>query len=177
MDYYTFPDFARANAAGGAPMLVATLKAFVSANIRQRVIALFDNDTAAEDALRGLRDVHLPDHIRVLRLPDLDLARSYPTVGPQGAQDVDVNGSAVSLELYFGRDILRSQDEGFVPIRWGGWSQAVGKYQGEVQHKERLQRDYRALLKKAVADAQVSATHDWTGMDTVFAAIFRVSAI
>jgi hypothetical protein len=29
VDYYTFPDFARSNAAGGAASLVATIKAFV----------------------------------------------------------------------------------------------------------------------------------------------------
>jgi hypothetical protein len=173
-DYYCFPDFARANAAGGAPTLVATVKAFISASIQQRVIALFDNDSAAEDALRGLRDVCPPDNIHVLLLPALDLARSYPTLGPQGTVMVDVNSAAASLELYFGRDILTDGDNTLVPVQWRGWNQAVGRYQGEVLHKEDLQRRYRALLKQISLDPGAAATHDWSGMDAVFGAIFRV---
>lgn len=59
-DYYSFMDFEGANAPGGAGQLVNTVKAFAGAGIANRVVALFDNDTAARVALRGLGGVSLP---------------------------------------------------------------------------------------------------------------------
>ena len=53
---------------------------------------LLDNDTAARDALRALRGATLPSHYSVLHYPDIDLARSYPTLGPSGLSEMDVNG-------------------------------------------------------------------------------------
>jgi len=55
------------------------------------VIALFDNDTAAHAAVRGLKGTKLPGTIRVVFLPELELARHYPTLGPQGLMSSDVN--------------------------------------------------------------------------------------
>jgi hypothetical protein len=54
-DYFTFMDFEGANIEGGAGALVGIVKAFVGAGIANRVVALLDNDTAAQVALRGLR--------------------------------------------------------------------------------------------------------------------------
>jgi hypothetical protein len=67
-EYYAFMDFDGANAPGGAGQLVNTVKAFAGAGIANRVIALFDNDTAARSALRGLEGVSLPSSMRVLQI-------------------------------------------------------------------------------------------------------------
>ena len=55
--YYTFFDFRASNSRGGAGQLAAVVKAFVAAGIANRVIALFDNDTAARDARRSLDSI------------------------------------------------------------------------------------------------------------------------
>lgn len=99
MDYEHKPE-------GGAGQLVNTVKAFAAAGIANRIVALFDNDAAASNALRALDRVALPGNIRILQYPRLALAERYPTLGPPSAQfpdgrvDVaDVNGSAASIEL------------------------------------------------------------------------------
>ncbi|MEY9860562.1 hypothetical protein ABH935_006199 [Catenulispora sp. GAS73] len=98
---------------GGAGALVRLVKAFAAAGIANRVVALFDNDAAALDALRSLNTADLPPSIRVMRYPDTALAADYPTLGPptveapQGSiSRADVNGLAASVELYLGRDVL-----------------------------------------------------------------------
>jgi hypothetical protein len=165
--YYSFMDFEGARAPGGAGPLVATIKAFVGAGIVNRIIALFDNDTAARSALRGLGKVKLPPNVRVLHYPEVEWARHYPTLGPQGVTEMDVNGLAGSLELYYGLDVLRQPDESLTPVQWKGYDDALGQYQGEVMHKEEVQQRYREKLKTCLEEPGATSRYDWTGMRAI----------
>jgi TIR domain len=117
IDYYSFMDFEGARVPGGAGALAATVKAFIGAGIVNRIVAFFDNDTAAQSAMRSLRNLVIPKNVRILRYPELEMARSYPTLGPQGTMLMDVNGLAGSIELYFGVDVLKNEDGDLTPIR------------------------------------------------------------
>ena len=162
-DYYTFMDFFGSNAQGSAGTLVNTVKAFVGARISNRVVALFDNDAAAEDALRGLSKTTMPENIRVLQYPDIDLGDKYPTIGPSGSITLmNVNGSGCSLELYFGADVL-TQGGALVPVRWTASKDAIRKYQGEIGDKRRLQDLYAEKLRRC-GDPEYFANADFTAM-------------
>ncbi len=136
-DYIGFMDFEGAAIAGGAGPLVATVKAFAGAGIANRVVALFDNDTAARAAVRGLRRVELPASIRIEHYPPLPVARDYPTLGPSGAVSMDVNGLAGSVELYFGEDVLRGPDGQLMPVVWRNYEDALGTYHGVNSREDR----------------------------------------
>jgi hypothetical protein len=110
VDYFAFFDFEGSNAEGGAGALVRMIRAFAGAGIRNRTIAVFDNDTAARAALSSLRNARLPKNLRILRLPPVPLGKRYPTVGPSGRVAANINGRAGSIELYFGEDVLRRGD-------------------------------------------------------------------
>lgn len=99
-DYDSFLHFDTSRSAGGAGHLVSMVKAFAAAGITNRIIALFDNDTAGRDAIRALEAVSLPPNIAVRRYPESELLRDYPTLGPSGLTSPDVNGLAASIELY-----------------------------------------------------------------------------
>jgi hypothetical protein len=111
VDYYSFMDFEQSNASGSANSLVSYVKAFIGSGLRNRIIALFDNDTAAEEAILALNKVNVPPNIKVLRYPYLEMAINYPTIGPTGIEFTDINGLACSIELYLGSDILTNNDE------------------------------------------------------------------
>jgi hypothetical protein len=132
---------ADARSPGGASSLVSIVKAFAGAGITNRVIALFDNDTATSEALRGLQLVPLPKNLAVLRCPDLTFLRAYPTVGPTGLSNVDVNGLAAGVELYLGVDILAASGS-LEPVRWREYSDTIRRYQGEVGNKTQLVARY-----------------------------------
>jgi len=166
-DYYSFMDFHSVRAPGGAGVLVATIKAFVGAGIVNRIIALFDNDTAARSAVRGLRDVHLPSNVRVIHYPDLDAARDYPTLGPQGITNMNVNGLAGSLELYFGRDILQQPDGVLTAVQWRGYDDAIGQYQGELMNKAELRARFDLTLRECLNTPSALSRYDWTGMKLI----------
>lgn len=172
-DFYSFVDFSAVRPAGGAGPLANTVKAFVGSGIQNRTVALFDNDTAAKDALRVLSGVKLPDNVKVVQLPPLDLAEDYPTIGPQGRVNLDVNGRACSIELYFGRDVLADPEHGFAPIQWKGYNQTLDQYQGEILSKNRLQEEYLRIVSEAGTNQETKDRHDWEPMAKVFEVLFE----
>lgn len=112
LDYYSFFDFDETRFGGGVAQLVALVKGFIAAGVSNRVIVLFDNDTAAKDAMRQLDEIKMPQNIAVLTYPELELLRDYPTIGPTGQTRLNVNGMAASIELFLGRDVLKDEQSG-----------------------------------------------------------------
>jgi hypothetical protein len=164
-EYIKFPDFSMRNE-GGAAALRQTVLAFASAGIPNRVVALFDNDTAARDVMRSVSSDDLPPNIRITRLPDLSLARNYPTVGPQGEHIMDVNGLATSIELFLGSDVLADGDS-LRPVIWGGYVQSMRAYQGEVSEKNIIHERFEQKVRQAGQMPEEMENQDWSGLDLV----------
>ena len=163
---------------GGVGALVRMVRAFASAGIVNRVVAIFDNDTAAADALKSLEIGKLPDHIRVIRYPPVDLASNYPTLGPptvdspQGSLSLaDVNGSAGSIELYLGKDVLARENGIFRPVQWTSFIPGMARYQGEVMEKESIHTSFRAKYAMALENHAFIQGQDWQGLRLVIDAI------
>lgn len=170
-DFYSFTDFEGARASGGAGAQVNTLKAFIGAGIVNRIVAIFDNDTAAQVATRSIRDILLPVTVRVILYPDLELARNYPTLGPQGISSMDVNRLAAGIELYLGVDVLRQTDGSLTPVQWRGYDQSIRQYQGEVLNKDQLHQKFADKLRICQADPTRIAEFDWSGVKLILESI------
>jgi hypothetical protein len=168
IEFYSFFDFDTPRAAGGANQVVSVLKAFIAANISNRVVALFDNDTAAREATRPLERITLSNNIAVLHYPALECLRFYPTIGPTGTVPFDVNGLAGSIELYLGNDVLSSDH----PVQWKGFSESVRAYQGEVMHKASLQEKFLKKVERCKGNAELIKSTDWSGLDQIWKSIF-----
>lgn len=149
---------------GGASAAVRMLKSFAAAGVNNRIVATFDNDSAAYEAVLGLTNSKLPPHYRVIHYPTLPLASAYPTLGPQGNVTMDVNGLAGSIELYLGRDVLTSPDGSLLPVQWRGYMGKIKRYQGEVVDKGAVQRAFRAKVDLARADPAAVSRQDWSGL-------------
>jgi HEPN superfamily Toprim-like protein len=165
-DYYSFMDFDQAKAPGGAGHLASTVKSFYGAGIVNKIIAIFDNDTAAKVAVRSLQHIS-SNNIKIIHYPTLELAQNYPTLGPQGTVNMDVNGLACSLELYFGLDVLKEEDGSLCPVQWRGYDDAVKQYQGEVMKKDMLKARFAEKLKRCQADPDLIDKYDWSGMKAI----------
>ena len=131
------------------------------------MIGIFDNDTAAEEALSQLEYIPLPDNFKILRYPLLKFAEKYPTYGPTGLTYLDINGSACSIELYLGKDIIR--DKKMYPVQWKGYSVKAKKYQGEISKKEEL---HTLFNKKLNLFDKGSKSADWSGIDLILQELF-----
>lgn len=166
-DYFYFLDFKGAKVGGGAGELANMVKSFAGAGIINRIVALFDNDTAAESAIESLSSIELPKNIVVQKYPDIELANDYPTLGPAGMVTMNVNGLAGSIELYLGDDVLRCADGNLTPIQWRGYDTKLRKYQGEILNKIVLQNKFKQKLEACKADPSQISTYDWTGIQAI----------
>jgi hypothetical protein len=137
VDYFSFFDHAEFSADGGTTYLVKFLRAFAGARMTARMVAVFDNDTAGIQAYEQALGLNLPANFIVTRLPDVEIARHYPTIGPSGPAELDINGSAAGIEIYLGKDAL-SRKGVLRPVRWTGYVAAKAKYQGEVEGKSEV---------------------------------------
>lgn len=162
--YVTFYDFHGMNAAGGAGSLAATVRAIAAAGVVNRTIAVFDNDTAGRDAIRSLSSAALPESLCVITLPELELARAYPTRGPQGESTQDVNGLAASLEMYFGEDVLRDPEGHLTPVEWSNLDRGMGAWHGALQRKGQLQERFVDKVRRAAKEPELLESLDWAGM-------------
>ncbi len=166
-DYFRFMDFEGAKVGGGAGELANIVKAFAGAGIINRIVALFDNDTAAEAAIQSLSTITLPDNIVVRKYPDIELANSYPTLGPTGVVSMNVNGLAGSIELYLGDDVLRYADGNLTPVQWRGYDSRLQRYQGEILNKIELQNKFEHKLRACEEDPTQVVAYDWTGVRAI----------
>lgn len=166
--HYRFADFEASGLLGGIPNNIQVIKTFIALSIRDQLIVLFDNDAAGIGAMLKLAESHsIPSNVRIMALPDLPRARSHPTLGPEGLRYADVNRQAVSIEFFLGDSILEKQG-GPPPVRWKSFQADTGLYQGEIEGKTSLQRDFNKML----ADPTLAAAHDWTDMRFLLESIF-----
>ena len=144
--FYHFMDFENSKYEANASRLVHTIKSFVGSGIKNLIVALFDNDSAAKKEIKNLRNVKLPSNIKILQYPPIEFAKKYPTIGPNGIQFMDINGFAGSIEMYLGKDCLKENEE-FIPIQWTGYIESIGQYQGVINKKEYVQKAFREKVK------------------------------
>ena len=168
VDYFHFFDFASWTAEGGAGQLVKILRSFAAADIRHRILALFDNDTAAKSALTSLDLGSLPENIVVRHYPALPIATRYPTLGPTGQSEMDINGLAGGLELYLGEDVLRDETGDLRPVQWTGFDKKLQRYQGELLDKNVIQGEFNSKLRACEKDPTSVASYDWDGINRIF---------
>ena len=160
---------------GGAAALTRTVRAFAAAGVANRIVALFDNDTAGSEAARSLGNSKLPSNITVLQYPDIEVARTYPTLGPSGLTTMDVNGLACGVEMYLGDDVLRDSDGILCPVQWTGFVRSLRQYQGELVGKPDLWERFEEKTRVALRDPPSRSAQDWGGLslilDTVIEAL------
>ncbi|MFI9528851.1 HEPN/Toprim-associated domain-containing protein [Micromonospora rosaria] len=165
--FIKFLDYETGNE-GGAAASVRLLNSFAAAGIANRIVAIFDNDSAAREAVMSIRPSKLPAHFRVLHYPHLATAETYPTLGPQGNSLMDVNGLAGSIELYLGLDVLTDEkSQELTPVQWKGYMGKVKSYQGEVINKASIQRTFLAKVAAAKANPSLAEKQDWSSLNLI----------
>lgn len=169
--FYSFIDFAGYKVQGSTNFLTHYFKAFVASGIQNRVIALYDNDSAGLSELVDLEKVNIPDNFRAIHLPNVELAEDYPTLGPNGKENMNINGKACSIEMFLGQDVLEEAGE-FVPIHWRGFVEKTKTYQGEVMRKSRIQEKFNEKMDKALKGEKINESQ-WKEMNELLNTIFN----
>lgn len=171
--FFHFMDFPLYNLEGSASHLLKILKALIAANIKNKIIALFDNDAAASNELILLKNITIPKNFKILQYPKIKLASKYPTVGPSGRKTMNVNGLAGSIEMYLGEELLKENNK-FIPVYWKGYQEKSKKYQGEIDKKKEIQNKFRDKIKNFNPD-KIDA-NEWENMNLILDLIFKAFA-
>lgn len=148
VDNITFLDKDTYKVESNAGAAVTMIKSFAGAGIKNRVLAVLDNDAAAQSALRAIetKGIKLPDNLRIIQYPNIKICERYPTIGPQGESVMDINGSAGSIEMYLGKDILTKNNE-LEKVIWTSYKEDVKKYQGELINKKEVNKRFGDMIK------------------------------
>lgn len=173
-EYFTFMDFEGAKVGGGAGSLANIVKSFSSVGIINKVIAVFDNDTAAHAALKGIEKSKISNNIKIFILPNIDILNDYPTIGPSGEVNMNVNGMAGSIEPYLGSECISNSNGKYFPIQWVGLDKGLQKYQGEITEKDKVQQHFKDKIKLCIEDESLINEFDWSGIKAILEGIFKV---
>jgi 5S rRNA maturation endonuclease (ribonuclease M5) len=163
--YYHFIDFDEYKVESNASALVKLVISLAASNIRHPIIVLFDNDTTGIMEMKKLNSVQMGNNFQILKLPDLKLAKNYPTIGPTGIKKMNVNGLACGIEMYLGKETL-TKDGSLLPIHWKSYNDKERKYQGEISEKGLVQDTFRQKIKSNL-DA------DFSDIDLVLKSVFK----
>lgn len=170
-DYFRFFQHSVTRSGGGAGQLTNLVRAFAALEVRQRIVALFDNDIAAKESLSTLDCGELPSNIAVIHYPDCTTGQCYPTLGPTGCSRMNVNGLAAGIELYLGRDVLTDENGRLSPVQWTGYSTKLGAYQGEILGKRNIQEKFNEKIALCEKQPEQIQSDDWEDIRVILDAL------
>ncbi|MCI5504382.1 MAG: HEPN/Toprim-associated domain-containing protein [Eubacterium sp.] len=169
--YFSFIDFSEYAVPGSTSYLCHYLRAFIAAKINNKIIALFDNDTAGMVAIKSLENIKLPPNVRVMHLPNLDLCSNYPTIGPIRNENTNINGKACSIEMFLGQDILKVNGK-YEPVLWKGYEDKMKTYQGEIVNKKCVEDKFREKIKRISCGEDIKP-EEWYECQMLLEQIFK----
>lgn len=169
VEYYQFMDFDLVD--GSVSSLIKIIKSFISAKIKNKVIAILDNDTAAYEAVHNIANIDIPDNFKIIHLPNLDIAFDYPTFGPNGIVNMDINGLAVGIEFFYGEEVI-SDNRKYYPVQWTGFSKKMNRYQGSILNKTQINSKFKEKVKICLKNKERTEDYDWNAMELLLENIF-----
>lgn len=136
-DFFNFVDMSENYPFTGAGNLFRFCQGLARIRIQNKVVVVFDNDAAGREAEDKVRQLDLPPNMTIVRLPDLAALKAFPTLGPNGNAVQDINGQAVSTELFLDLRL------GPPPrVQWTSYNPHSQCYQGELIGKERYVKQF-----------------------------------
>ncbi|MDY6856788.1 MAG: HEPN/Toprim-associated domain-containing protein [Thermodesulfobacteriota bacterium] len=128
-DFFNFIDMSENYPFTGTGNVYRFCQGLASIKIQNKILVVLDNDTSGNEIIDKIRSVDLPSSMYVTTLPNLPDFESFSTIGPSGASREDINGKAVSIELF----LDHHYDATDTPtIRWSSYNQTMDQYQGEL---------------------------------------------
>lgn len=166
VDNITFLDIDSYKVESNAGAVVKMIKSFAGAGIQNRILAVLDNDTGAQSALRSIesKSIKLPSNLGITQYPNIKLCESYPTIGPQGETIMDINGLAGSIEMYLGKEVLTKDGE-LERVKWTSYMPDVQKYQGELINKNDVNKRFNDLMRNITSG---KCTNDFSDLKTLW---------
>lgn len=141
LDFFDFVDMNEGYPFTGTGNMVNFVKGLISIGIQNNVIVLFDNDAEGNASFNRCQALNIPDNMKVIKLPELDSFKDFPTIGPDGIHLADINGRGVAIECFL--DLSNNPK-----VRWNNFNKTVQSYQAELEDKDSYKMKFLEMKQK-----------------------------
>jgi hypothetical protein len=145
VDFFSFVDTTENYPFTGTSNLYRFSQGLVSIGILNKVLIVYDNDTAGCDAYDRTRKLNLPANMGVTKLPERSEFMNFLTLGPSGQNREDINGRAVGIEHFLD---LKYGAIAEPAVRWTAFDDKVQAYQGSLVGKEEYVRRLKEVDRR-----------------------------
>lgn len=148
-DFFRFIDVSESHPFSGTGNLVKFAEGLAKIDVQNQVVFVFDNDAEGLDALQRLSTLTLPANMRGIMLPELEDFRAFPSQGPEGLRNSNINRRAAAIECYLDLDV-----SGHPPAKvlWTNYKKSLGIYQGALEYKESYSKEFLKQTTETLAE-------------------------
>jgi hypothetical protein len=132
-DFFKFIDVSERHPFSGASNLVKFAEGLMKIDVQNQILFVLDNDAEGYEAHQRILKLGLPPNMRAMMLPELEQFRSFPTRGPDGTRNADINRRAAAIECYLD---LSLKDRPPAQVIWTNYKKDLDVYHGALEHKE-----------------------------------------
>lgn len=140
-DFFEYVDMEEGYPFTGTGSLVNFVKGLISISIMNNVVVVFDNDAEGVTGFNRCQELNVPSNMRVIHLPKMEDFTNFRTLGPNGHNRENINGSGVAIECYL--DV-----GGEACVRWKEYKQSIDRYQGALIDKNNYKRSFLSQRMK-----------------------------
>lgn len=108
-------------------------------DIQNKIIVIFDNDTAGNEKYNKLHQFPQMRNILITKLPYVCDLEKIETIGPQGKSIENINGRAVAIECFLDFELHRDSPM----VRWTNYVENQKDYQGSLIYKDEYVRNFK----------------------------------
>lgn len=141
-EFFTYIDMQDHYPFSGTGNLYKFFQGLVSIKMQNKCLFIFDNDAEGIEKYRLAKEIDAPSNLKVIKLPDLPEFSSFPTVGPSGQQQADINGRAVAIECFLDLTFKSRKDP---VVRWSSYKKSIDLYQGALEDKEHYIKQFKKI--------------------------------
>jgi predicted sugar kinase len=145
--YFTFLELDNSNIELNCSRNITYLKSLIAMGIKNRVIFIFDNDVEGQRSVKEIKKLkNIPDNFRFFTYPDLEFAKSYPTLCPNGLINLNINKRAASIEIFQCYESLLDEQNKSQPIQWIKFDESINDFHGVIKNKQLVQTNFKDMI-------------------------------
>lgn len=165
-DFFRFIDISDRHPFSGTGSLANFAEGLAKIDVHNQVVFVFDNDAEGLEAAARVHRLKLPPNMGVLVLPDLQAFRQFPTQGPNGVTNSDINGRAAAIECYLD---LRLPNRPPAEVQWTNLKRDPDVYQGVLKHKG----SYMTAFLEQTSQSLLDSGYDTSKIECVLDALIE----
>ncbi len=149
-DFFRFIDMSERHPFPGTGNLHKFAEGLSKIDVHNQLVLVYDNDAEGRATFQRTQGLSLPKNMRVAMLPNLPAFEKFPTVGPDGMRDMDINGRAAAIECYLDLSSTKTPEP---KVRWSSYIKDVEAYQGSLENKTQFMKSFMKLRADKLADS------------------------